>query len=57
MAEELIYINADYRITKKGNIFRLSYFDECISESKDRHKEVTKSRVTKNYEFIKMYMK
>lgn len=55
---EIIYINDKYRITKYGSVYILSYFDEHINDKRhNRNKKIRQSRVTKNYDFIKKYIK
>lgn len=46
-----------YKITKIGNIYKLTYFDECKSHpTYNKYKKITQSRVTKNKEFISRYL-
>lgn len=52
--KEVLKETEDYILFKKGNIYVLRYFDECIYHEKyDRNKKITQSRITKHYDNIK----
>ena len=53
---EILKETEEYRLSRKGNVYTLSFFDERISNPKyNINKKVKQSRVTKNPEVIKDY--
>lgn len=49
---KFIYENKDYKIYANNSVYRLSYTDEY----RNNKKKCKKSRVTKNYNFIKQFI-
>ena len=52
LSMKLIYENKDYKIYANNSVYRLSHTDEY----RNNKKKCKKSRVTKNYNFIKQFI-
>lgn len=57
MKSKVIKTTETYQVRQYGNVYALSFFDECISHPTfNRHKTTKQSRVTKNFEYIKKFL-
>ena len=55
--KEILKVTNLYQVTKYKNVYALSYFDECKTHSSyNKNKQITQSRITKNFDFIKNYL-